>query len=281
MEMIEVSENQMLMKRALEALKGKWRVTVAMSAVYGLISLGANSIPGIGGLINFLISGAFFLGLAKVFIGISRGETPEFPDLFGGFQRYGTSLIAYFLVSLFTVLWTLLLIVPGIMAFYSYSQTFFLMADDEELAPIEAIRKSKEMMLGYRLDLFYLHCRFIGWFIVGFITAGIGFLWVIPYFYESLALFYEKVTGEGMGSAQSADDSPAAEAEKPSGDISDMIIERVMAMDQSIKDKQALEKEVREVVANLMTSVELSKEEIESVVKDVLREYASKKDNSN
>jgi uncharacterized membrane protein len=96
---------------------------------------------------------------------------------------------------LYTLLWTLLLIIPGIIASFSYALTFYIIADDNSIKPTEAIRKSKQMMMGHKWELFCLGFRFIGWIILGCLTFGIGFLWIMPYMHVSLAKFYDEVKG--------------------------------------------------------------------------------------
>lgn len=114
-------------------------------------------------------------------------------QLFDGFQRFGTALGAYLLTGIFIFLWTLLLIVPGIMAGLSYAMTYFIIADDPTIGPLQAITKSKEMMRGHKWKLFLLHWRFLGWVLLCILTLGIGILWLVPYVSTSLAHFYEDI----------------------------------------------------------------------------------------
>ena len=72
-------------------------------------------------------------------------------------------------------------------------KTFFILAEDSSIQPMEALRKSKQMMDGYKWKLFCLGLRFIGWFLLAILTLGIGFLWLIPYMYISFAKFYEDI----------------------------------------------------------------------------------------
>jgi len=97
---------------------------------------------------------------------------------------------------LFVFLWSLLLIIPGIIASLAYSMTFFILADEPELGASDALAKSKRMMRGYKWKYFCLNLRFIGWAILCVISLGIGFLWLIPYMQISYAKFYEDVKTE-------------------------------------------------------------------------------------
>lgn len=98
--------------------------------------------------------------------------------------------------SLFTFLWTLLLVVPGIIKAISYSQTLFIAIDNPEISANDAIDKSKEMMNGYKWKYFLLALSFIGWIILGIFTLGIGFLWIIPYISIANAKFYEDLKNQ-------------------------------------------------------------------------------------
>ena len=74
------------------------------------------------------------------------------------------------------------------------SMAFFIIADDADCGPLEAISRSKEMMKGNKWKLFCLHWRFFGWaLLAAFFTFGIGYLWLVPYMQTSFAKFYEDV----------------------------------------------------------------------------------------
>lgn len=101
------------------------------------------------------------------------------------------------LISVFTVLWSLLLVVPGIIKAYSYSQAFFLYRDavdrGEQLSPLQAITKSREMMNGYKSFLFIMDLSYIGWFFLSFITFGLASLFVQPYYDMARAKFFNQL----------------------------------------------------------------------------------------
>ena len=115
--------------------------------------------------------------------------------MFEGFNTWLRSFKAYFLMILYIFLRLLLLIVPGIIAIYAYSQTYYILADDKNIGINDAIKKSKEMMMGNKWKLFCLGCRFIGWGLLCMLTFGIGFLWLVPYAQVSIAKFYDDVKG--------------------------------------------------------------------------------------
>ena len=202
-----VTSNKDLMTQAREALSGRWGLAVGTFFVYTFIMVALNnplfSWSGIssgalykitisGNLILLLIGGALTLGASTFALAIARKEEANLKMIFSGFKYYGKTLGLYLLMILFVILW-LLLIVPGIIAAISYSLAFFLMSDDPNIGAMEAIDKSKKMMYGYKWKFFCLGLRFFGWFLLGILSLGIGFLWIIPYMYVSYAKFYEDV----------------------------------------------------------------------------------------
>jgi len=183
--------NRDIMMNARSQLRGKWGSPILAGLIYFLIITIAGSIPVIGWAIGFIIGGPVAFGLAYYFLSFSRNRNPALEDLFKGFSIFPNTFVAYILIVIFVVLWSLLLIVPGIIAAISYSMTFYIMTDNPEISGQDAIRKSKELMYGNKYKYFCFLCRFIGWFLLCILSLGIGFLWLIPYFNVSNAKFYE------------------------------------------------------------------------------------------
>lgn len=103
-------------------------------------------------------------------------------DVFRGFpEDFGGTLLLGLLSSLFTFLWGLLLVVPGIVKAYSYSQAFFVKVDRPEYDWRACMDESIRLMDGHKMDLFILDLSFLGWYIVGALCIGVGTLWVYPY----------------------------------------------------------------------------------------------------
>jgi len=201
------TENKVLMQRAREALKGKWGLALGTYLVYMLISGVISSIPKAGGLLSIIISGPMAIGVSIFSLAISRDKNPQFEQIFYGFKKFGVSLGAYLLTVVFVILWAILLIIPGIIAALSYSLTFFIIAEDDSIGPLEAIRKSKKMMYGYKWKLFCLYLRFLGWVLLCVLTIGIGFLWLVPYISVSFAKFYDDLLPPAAAQAEA--DKPA------------------------------------------------------------------------
>lgn len=184
-------ENRELQRQARERLRGKWALSLGCSLFYFLITGAAGSTR--AGIISLVLGGPATLGTCFVFLSIARGKDPPFGDVFEGFRRFFDALLAYLVVTVLVVLWTLLLVIPGIIAALSYSMTFFVLADEPATGALEAWKKSRDMMRGNRWKLFCLFCRFIGWAFLSLLTMGVGFLWLFPYVQTSLACFYDDV----------------------------------------------------------------------------------------
>ncbi len=186
-------ENKDIMAKARVSLKGHWGIAIGAMLLYIVIVAGIQIVPVAGAIISLLIGGAMTLGMNTVMLAISRGNETTIGRLFDGFSRYGTTLAAYLLQAIFVFLWMLLLIIPGIIAAYSYAMTYYILADDKSIGALDAIRKSKEMMKGNKWKLFCLSFRFFGWIVLAILTFGIGFIWVAPYISVSIATFYDDI----------------------------------------------------------------------------------------
>ena len=179
-----LTANRDLMQQAREALKGKWGLAVVGNLIYlALMSVG-QFIPLVGHFSSLIVGGPLLLGVTYFFLALSRRQEAAFSQIFDGLQRFVDALITYLLMALFIFLWSLLLIIPGIMAALSYALTFFLVAENPELKGKEALQRSKTLMNGNRWKLFCLFLRFFGWFLLGALTMGIGFLWIMPYLHD-------------------------------------------------------------------------------------------------
>jgi uncharacterized membrane protein len=196
------TENRVLMQQAWAELSGKWGAAALATLIYLAITAGLQVIKIVGPIATLIIGGPMALGYITYMLSVSRKKETDIGQIFDGFKNFGTALAAYLLMALFVFLWMLLLIVPGIIAALAYSQTFFIIADDKDISPMDAIRKSTQMMYGYKWKLFCLGLRFIGWVLLSMLTLGILLLWVYPYMYVSFAKFYDDIkdsveTGQG------------------------------------------------------------------------------------
>ncbi len=187
-----MKENKVLKAEAWVMLSGNWGIAIAVPLVMGIILGAAGSLGfGIGGII---IGGAVELGLVYWFVRFSReGRPPEFGEAFHGFNYFGTSLAAYLLMGIYIWLWSLLLIIPGIVFAIAYSQTFYILNDNPGMSAPDAIRESRQMMKGAKAKYFWLMLSFIGWYLLSMISFGIAWLWAGPYIRAAQAKFYDNL----------------------------------------------------------------------------------------
>ncbi len=170
-------------------LKQNFGILLGSLLILGIL-LGVSACTLVGELV---LAGPFMLGLAIVYLKSSRGENPTISDGFQGFKQFGSSFVAFLLSALFTFLWSLLLVVPGIIAMIRYSQTFYIINDNPEMSGSDAIKKSKDMMKGHKGEYFVLLLSFFPWYLLGCVTFGLAYLWVGPYVYQTLANYYEEL----------------------------------------------------------------------------------------
>jgi len=189
-------DNAVLMQMARESLRWKWNTVVPIFLIYIIITAalqGVSEVFPLAGLISLILSGPIALGISIFSLNIAGDNDLKAEQLFEGFKNFGTSVVAYLLMVIFILLWSILLIIPGIIAALSYSMTFFIIAEDSSIDAVEALKKSKEMMDGHKWKYFCLSLRFIGWALICILTLGIGFLWLLPYIQVTNVKFYEDI----------------------------------------------------------------------------------------
>jgi uncharacterized membrane protein len=206
------SSNKELMAETRMTLSGNWGLAIVgyvlFSVLIGSIGLfmqasiiftgatGSSSSANLATLlfsvVFLLISGPLTVGYFSFFLGIAQDGEAKLESLFSGFKRFLASFGVHLLSGIFVFLWSLLLVVPGIIAAYRYAMVYFIVADDEDVGPLEAIGQSKEMMKGNKWKLFCLQWRFFWWMLLCSVLP-IGYLWLVPYMQTSFAKFYEDV----------------------------------------------------------------------------------------
>ena len=179
--------------KAWAACKGNWGLVILAMFINAIIVGIAGAIPGVGSLITIVITGPLTLGITIIFSKLVKGEKAELVNLFDGFKNFVPSFLLYLLVSIFTFLWSLLFVIPGIVMSYAYSMSFYILKDNPELTANEARKQSIEMMRGNKWRLFCLDLSFIGWSLLSILTLGILMLWVAPVMQASHAAFYESL----------------------------------------------------------------------------------------
>jgi uncharacterized membrane protein len=192
--------NKELRAKARGQLQGKWTNPVVVALIFAVIYLLVSSIPSVGGGLMLILSGPLLLGFSQYFLKFKRGENPALEDAFSGFRNLGSSIALYFIMGIFILLWSLLLIIPGIVAGIRYSMAFYVLCDNPDRGAMNALNKSKELMRENKMQLFLLGLSFVGWAVCCIFTFGIGFLWLTPYMALSVVNFYEEVRAVPAGS---------------------------------------------------------------------------------
>ena len=162
--------------------------------IFWTVLLPLVSLAGLLGIVSFILGGTVELGYAKFLLKQYDRKELQFSDLFSQFERFGTGFAQTFLRTLFTVLWSLLFIIPGIVKGLSYAMTPFILEEHPEMTASEAIKASMKLMDGHKMDLFILGLTFIGWQILACLTMGIGFLFLNPYMNAAYAAFYRSIS---------------------------------------------------------------------------------------
>ena len=196
-----LKQNSELRAQAREALRGKWPMAGSRCCSY------------LFGYRRWFVFHSFYwmdrsllvglpvaYGFAILMLAVFRGaEEVDLGVLFAGFQEYSRILTTKLLQAVYTFLWSLLLLIPGIIKHYSYAMTDYILKDEPELCNNAAIERSMAMMEGNKMKLFLLDLSFIGWAILCLFTFGIGFFFLQPYMQASHAAFYEDLKAQQGG----------------------------------------------------------------------------------
>lgn len=209
--------NQDYKNSALDALRGNWAPAIVCAIVYMLVtsvvigpSYSADMVA--SGMMHispdvataftwssfpltvFILSPlmlGYIVSFNRLYVdGDSALTSNLFKETFSGYLR---NVWGMFLMNILIVLWTLLLVIPGVIKAFSYAMTPYILKDYPELSANQAINLSRKMMKGHKLDLFLLNLSFLGWFLLCLLTCGIGFVWFMPYVQTANAIFYQDV----------------------------------------------------------------------------------------
>lgn len=202
----EIKENARL------SLKGNWKVAILSTLVYSIVSIIGDLMPESSSIwfsILTIISDALFIfGYTAIILNIVRGERTDILKIFSECKRFLKGLGMILIVGIYTLLWTLLLIVPGIIACIKYSMTYYIWVDNPNIGIDEAISQSVEMTHGHKLEIFKLGLSFIGWIALTIVPAmlarfwypehfivimSLGMIFVTPYMQVSMGTVYTKL----------------------------------------------------------------------------------------
>lgn len=175
-------------------------IAFAIGFVGGLLSL---ILPILGTIAMYVALPPLMIGFYMVFLNGTYGDQPKVSTLFEGYKKeyFGKSIILYFLVVIFTCLWSLLLVIPGIIMAFAYSMSWFVLAENPNMTAREAIRESKEIMNGHKMDFFVLSLSFIPWILLVYVTLGIASIYVLPYMQLTITNFYHNIKRQSAPAA--------------------------------------------------------------------------------
>ena len=169
---------------AKNQINGKIGILFAISVIIAAISYVANLISSkipVGLAVSIIITPAFALSVVRIYLNVVAGNTPVIKDAFSGFDDFWSAFKVNFFVGLFTFLWSLLFVIPGIIRSISYSMSLYVLAENKGKPALECIKESMEMTYGHKMELFVLSLSFIGWVLLCVLTFGIAYIWVGPY----------------------------------------------------------------------------------------------------
>lgn len=213
---MDMKSNQYYKNEALSALRGNWANALVATIILIALALFFSSNDAINSYYQRIVINPF-IGYSLTFISmfvllplavgysnsmrvlLETGDNRLTNNSFSlGFGNWLHVVWGMVLSTIYVFLWTLLLIIPGIIKSYSYALTPYILVEHPEMSANEAIKESMRLMDGHKFDLFYLQLSFIGWAILSILSLGLGFFWLIPYQMTAQAAFYRDIKNEAM-----------------------------------------------------------------------------------
>lgn len=183
-----------LKSRAKELLKPQFITVLLTGIISGLLVTLLNGIPVVGTIACLVVAGPLGVGAMLIYTTVTAGETAQLEQLFEPFKtNFVSALLANLISGLLIVLYSLLLLVPGIIKAYSYAMVLYVLLFEPELSAMDALHRSEELMRGHRMELFVLQMSFIGWALLCIATFGLAAIWVGPYTEITQTLFFDKI----------------------------------------------------------------------------------------
>lgn len=213
---MDMKSNQYYKNEALSALRGNWANALVATIIFIALALFFSSNDAINSYYQRIVINPFIgysLSFVSLFVllplavgysnsmrvlletGDNRLTNNSFSLGFGNWLHVVWGMI---LSTIYIFLWTLLLIIPGIIKSYSYALTPYILVEHPEMSANEAIEESMRLMDGHKFDLFYLQLSFIGWAILSILSLGLGVFWLIPYQMTAQAAFYRDIKKGAM-----------------------------------------------------------------------------------
>ncbi len=181
--------NKKVKAKAKAALKGNWFGAILVFLLFVLLTALLDA-SGIG----VIFSGVIAFGYAAFCLELIKTKKAKPGAFFSGmfkrfFKRWGAGL----LMGLYTCLWSLLFLIPGIVKYYAYAMTPYIMMEKPDMGINDAITKSRQIMKGRKWHLFWLDVSFTGWMLLSILTLGLALVYVWPYYNAARAAFYKEI----------------------------------------------------------------------------------------
>ena len=213
---MDMKSNQYYKNEALSALRGNWANALVATIILIALALFFSSNDAINSYYQRIVINPF-IGYSLTFVSLfvllplavgysnsmrvllETGDNRLTNNSFSlGFGNWLHVVWGMILSTIYIFLWTLLLIIPGIIKSYSYALTPYILVEHPEMSANEAIEESMRLMDGHKFDLFYLQLSFIGWAILSILSLGLGFFWLITYQMTAQAAFYRDIKNGAM-----------------------------------------------------------------------------------
>ncbi|MBR5381149.1 MAG: DUF975 family protein [Oscillospiraceae bacterium] len=213
-------DRKLVKENARNALRANYWPIVGWMLLGTAIVAACGSLPGIGFVASIFITPVMTCGLCYFSYVTYSGEKAGAKQLFAGFSDKFMHLVGgYWWMALFTFLWSLLFVIPGIVKSIAYSMTPYILLDQPEISARDALKLSMDMTRGHKWEIFKMHLSFIGWDILCVITFGIvAIFYAGPYYCLTAAgYYYELKALYGRENGAAPEEEPENGAQVPAG----------------------------------------------------------------
>ena len=186
-------ERKEIKEKSKEQIRGNIFKFFVMMVITAVINGVCMKIEEIGPALAFVLGAILQMGLIMAYLKLAKGDNVEVVDVFSGFNMPIKAILINLLTTIFTALWSLLFVIPGIIKSLSYFAAPYILAENPEMSTLDAITKSREMMDGHKADLFVLQLSFFFWWMLVPFTFGLAVIYVIPYMSTAMTNFYLKL----------------------------------------------------------------------------------------
>lgn len=178
-------------------LEGNVLMLFLAAFIVSLVTSAVSSVPVVGFILAYFVTPPLTLGTALIYVNLAiNNQKPNLDLLFSKFDKTLNCFVLFSLISLYTSLWSLLFIVPGIIKGYSYSMAFYILAENTEMPANVALDESVRIMNGNKMDLFKLHLSFFLLYLLMLITFGLASFYVVPYNTLAFVNFYNIIKND-------------------------------------------------------------------------------------